>query len=352
VYPDFDVHLTDSGTSALLLALEFAFTTLREGPGTPTLVAVPAYACPDIATAVIGARGRMVLYDTDPATLMPDWESVRGAMKAGARVVVVAHLFGRVIDLAPAAALAAEFGALVVEDAAQHAGGTIHGVRGGAQGTLGVLSFGRGKGLNAGGGGALLSRRGTLQRVPESTMSLGLRQLVQAALSDVLSHPLLFSIPASIPAFGVGATTYREPQAPGGIPATVAALLIEAIRCEPSALRQRRERERRMLDALDQSSRPEFQLPSRCEGSGALRTPVLLAPAFVASHPHCRALGIARSYPRTLADYRAVGDALHPSSSRLTGAALLAERTYTLPTHRHVGDEEFARIVALLTRPA
>jgi hypothetical protein len=162
----------------------------------------------------------------------------------------------------------------------------------------------------------------------------------------------LFTIPAQVPALGVGATTYRAPHAPAGIPATVAALLIEAVRRETIELRQRRERERRMLEWLAEVNRPDVQVPSRSEGSGALRTPVLLAPAFVASHPQSRALGVARSYPRTLADYREVVDVLHATASRLPGANLLAERTYTLPTHRHVGEEDLARLFALFTRRA
>ena len=42
------------------------------------------------------------------------------------------------------------------EDAAQEAGATLHGRRLGSFGDLSVLSFGRGKGVTGGGGGALL----------------------------------------------------------------------------------------------------------------------------------------------------------------------------------------------------
>jgi hypothetical protein len=46
--------------------------------------------------------------------------------------------------------LAAQAGAVVVEDAAQAAGGTLHNRPVGTQGSLAVLSFGRGKGLTGG----------------------------------------------------------------------------------------------------------------------------------------------------------------------------------------------------------
>ncbi|HET7599018.1 MAG TPA: hypothetical protein VFK09_01925, partial [Gemmatimonadales bacterium] len=55
------VLLTDSGTSALALALRAA---VRERPGA---VALPAYGCYDIATAADAAEVRFALYDIEPA---------------------------------------------------------------------------------------------------------------------------------------------------------------------------------------------------------------------------------------------------------------------------------------------
>ena len=64
-YAATDVVLTDSGTSALILALQ----ALVPAGGT---VAYPAYACIDLTAAALGAGMRVRLYDLDPATLSPD----------------------------------------------------------------------------------------------------------------------------------------------------------------------------------------------------------------------------------------------------------------------------------------
>ena len=146
------VVLTDSGTSALTLAIR----GLDSGAGRP--VAIPAYGCFDLATAVLGAGASFVLYDSDPATLGPDLDSLAKALSMGADRVVVAHLYGVPVDLLAVRALADSFGATIIEDAAQGAGASLDGMPLGSFGAAGVLSFGRGKGVTGGSGGALLLR--------------------------------------------------------------------------------------------------------------------------------------------------------------------------------------------------
>src|SRR5512141_3028016 len=83
-YGPHDLTLTDSGTSALTLALAAV-----GGPA-----AIPAFCCFDIATACDGAGVAPILYDLDPATLAPRRESLARALAAGARSVVAVHLCG------------------------------------------------------------------------------------------------------------------------------------------------------------------------------------------------------------------------------------------------------------------
>jgi len=135
------VLLTDSGTTALTAAL---LGVLRSRPGAP--IALPAYSCYDVATAAESAGAPVLFYDVDPHTLAPDHAQVRAALGDGAAAVVVAHLYGCPADLAEVNRLAAEAGAVVIEDAAQAAGATVNHRPAGTQASLAVLSFGRGKG--------------------------------------------------------------------------------------------------------------------------------------------------------------------------------------------------------------
>ena len=100
-YPGHSATLLQSGTAALQLAVALA----HQGAGAPR-VAAPAYACPDVGTAVQGAGGTLLLYDTDPATLAPDLPSLERALREGATVVVVAKAEG--MALKPASLLQPE----------------------------------------------------------------------------------------------------------------------------------------------------------------------------------------------------------------------------------------------------
>ena len=72
------VVLTDSGTSALVLALRAAVPS----GGT---VGFPAYGCVDLVAAALFAGVRIRLYDIDPATLSPDLDSVRRVVAVRSR---------------------------------------------------------------------------------------------------------------------------------------------------------------------------------------------------------------------------------------------------------------------------
>src|SRR5579862_5223764 len=211
------VALTDSGTSALILALRSQKT-----------VALPAYACVDLlaAAAFVGARVR--LYDVNPATLSPDLDSVRAALNRGVDAIVVAHMYGFPADVPGVAALAAEYGVTVVEDAAQHAAGSLNSAPLGSFGPRTVLSFGRGKGTTGGSGGALLSREPLPDWHPPRA-SAGWRDWLTTAAQTVIGRPSLYSIPASLPFLKLGETIYKEAHEPQFLSVAAASLASEAV---------------------------------------------------------------------------------------------------------------------------
>src|SRR5437899_1804453 len=82
-------------------------------------VALPAYTCYDVATAAVAVDARIALYDVDPATLAPDMASLTATLAEGARIVVVAPLYGVPVDWDAIEQCVRTFGAVAVEDAAQ-----------------------------------------------------------------------------------------------------------------------------------------------------------------------------------------------------------------------------------------
>ena len=351
-YGTADLLLTDSGTTALRLAIRGALDvglpsrasgTGGAGAGGRDAVALPAYCCPDVVTAAVGAGARVRLYDVDPATLGPDWptlEAVLGAGDVGA--VVAVHQYGIPVNVARIGRLAGAAGALVIDDAAQGFGGSIGGRPLGALGSLGVLSFGRGKGITGGGGGALLANDeaggralAAVRELPVRELPvrgrLGWPELVKLAAQWLLGRPSVYGLPAALPWLGLGETHYEEPWPPRGIARGPAAAVLANWEASLAEAETRRANAGVLADALAN----RFELPSSPvlhSTTGALRRPVLAHPgtAFTRASGF-RTAGIERGYPYLPA--LPALDTCLPEGCIYVHASRLATYLWTLPTH-------------------
>jgi dTDP-4-amino-4,6-dideoxygalactose transaminase len=331
------VALTDSGTSALTLALRLA---VRPG-GT---VAMPAYACVDLLTAAHGAGMKVRFYDVVPATLSPDLDSVRAAIARGAETIVVAHLYGYPADLPGVSAVAASSGAVVIEDAAQHAGGHLHGTRLGASGPLTVLSFGRGKGTTGGRGGALLAIDPLwAERVRGLSLGAAPRgwgDLARAGAQWLAGRPAVYGIPASIPALRLGETVFHEPHAPSALSTAAARLVTAALDRMDNDRIGRAATADRLRAALHGGHDLRVVTPIDGALSGELRVPVLDG-AHRAGLP---AHGVVRSYPRPLDREPAARGVVWPGEPASPGAREVCDTLWTLPTHAMVDEGDIMAI--------
>jgi len=341
------VLLTDSGTTALTAAL---VGVLKERAG--SAVAVPAFSCYDVATAADGAGAPVLLYDMDPHTLGPDAASLRAALRRGAGAIVVAHLYGYPVDLGEITRLAADAGAVVIEDAAQAAGATLGGRPAGGQGSLAVLSFGRGKGLTGGSGGALLAYDAVGVRLVERVRGLvgdprrGLRDLMALAAQLLLVRPNLYSLPAALPFLHLGETIYREPR-PLRAPSTASCSVLAATwTLAHRALEARRRHAARLLVELQrQPGFATIRAPDHAR-PGYLRLPVLASPMArrAVAEGAARRLGVMPGYPKPLCDLERFGGRTLNRDAAFPGSRLLAARLCTLPTHGRLSHGDLGRL--------
>ncbi|MFL5542640.1 MAG: DegT/DnrJ/EryC1/StrS family aminotransferase [Longimicrobiaceae bacterium] len=339
-----DVETTCSGTAALTLAL--AHDTPRR-PGAP--VALPAYGCFDLATAADGADRRVVLYDVDAATLQPEAGSFARALAARPSSVVMVHLFGVPVDVPALAAQVGDTGALLVEDAAQAAGARVRGRPAGAAGALSILSFGRGKGMTGGGGGALLaadSRGEALVRRARGGVGgtrAGWGDLAGAAALWALARPWLYALPSSLPFLRLGATLYRAPRPPRPLSRAAAAILSAAWEGAQAERGVRERNGRRLAAAAARAGERVFAPPAGCE-AGWLRLPVLGRGGRRAETKAARALGIMPGYPRALCDLPGFAARCVNGGDDFPGARELAGSLYTLPTHSLLSEGDLRRL--------
>lgn len=340
--------LTDCGTSALALAIRAAATA---SPGRP--VALPAYACFDLVSAALAADVPVTFYDVDPHTLAPEPTSVADALDAGVSSLVIVHQYGLRVELAPWIAAAAAAGVPLIEDAAQAWGGRWRGKPLGTHGAFGVFSFGRGKGLTGGGGGALFVNhawRGGVAAVEAATGGKA-RAAVFLAAQWLLARPALYRIPLAMPGLQLGETHFREPHAARAITRASAAVLLRTLPLQAAELEARRAVASSYAAGLrDLTDDAVPAIPGEAAESAWLRFPILAGAARDSLARQLRYLGVARGYPLALPHLPQAQSVLrHPRPT--PGAEMLAAELLTLPTHSLSSANDRRTILASLANP-
>lgn len=333
------VELFDSGTSALRLAM----TDLAGASG--GVIAVPAWGCYDILSAALGAGVPLAFYDIDPATLQPDLASLPTAPAA----MVVVHAYGVPVDVA--AVRAATPGTVIIEDAAQSWGGSLEGRPLGALGDLAVFSFGRGKGITGGRGGALawLTREGAVSAV--ATRQSGWHDVQLAAVLWLLNRPVAYGVPASMPWLRLGETIFRPPRPPAALSRAAEAMIARSLpSADEEALLRRRQAERLLQTA--RSGARVSTVPVIAGSQPAwLRLPVVAHDEQDAAtlKRDGRRLGIAGGYPRDLPSVARELGATIVGPVPSGGAQMLARRLVTVPVHGLLAEPDLAELERLLS---
>ncbi|MBO0860853.1 MAG: aminotransferase class V-fold PLP-dependent enzyme [Chloracidobacterium sp.] len=144
-------ELCCSGT----FAIELALRALQIGPGDEVILA--GYDFIGNFNDVVAVGARPVLIDLDPDNWNLNPELIAEATGPNTRAVLVSHLHGGMVQMKRVVEIARAHGLRVIEDACQTPGALVDGRKAGTWGDAGVISFGGGKLLSAGRGGALLT---------------------------------------------------------------------------------------------------------------------------------------------------------------------------------------------------
>ena len=152
-----EAMLCSSGTIAVELALRGA------GVQADSEVVLAGYDFPGNFRAIEAIGARPVLVDVVPNGWVLNAEQLADALTPQTSAVIVSHLHGQVADLEQIQAVIRDHNlsggrqVILVEDACQVPGGSLHGKPLGSWGDVSALSFGGSKLLSAGRGGAILT---------------------------------------------------------------------------------------------------------------------------------------------------------------------------------------------------
>ncbi len=340
------VALTSSGTAALAFALK-ALKALR-----PERVEVilPAYTCPNVLSAVVLAGLRPVLCDVSPEGTGLEADGLRRALGPATLAVVAVHLLGIPANVDEVAAAVRKQGAFLVEDAAQAFGNESGGRRLGTLGDVGVFSFGRGKPLTLGAGGAVVTASDEIAealRGEEWGLDSGGfgGHLARALLYGAFFRPGLYWLPRALPFLHLGETIFSLDIPLGGMNDFTAALGARLLPRYEAAREERSRRAEALLERLA-DGRTVTPLGSPGKGNAHLRLPLLVEEGrrdeLLARLGRLGATGM---YPVPLDEQP--GTAPHLGGRREAGfpnAKRLSRSLLTLPLHGYLREGDLREI--------
>ncbi|MFE3449386.1 DegT/DnrJ/EryC1/StrS family aminotransferase [Nonomuraea sp. NPDC059194] len=153
------------------LGLFAALRGLGVGPGDEVIV--PAYTFVASATSVLLTGATPVIVDVDPVDLHLSAAATEAAITSKTVAIMPVHLAGSPANMDAFNALAARYGLVVVEDAAQAHGAAYHDRPVGGLGDAGVYSFQASKAMTAGEGGLIVCRDESAYEAIWSVCNLG-----------------------------------------------------------------------------------------------------------------------------------------------------------------------------------
>ena len=194
-----------AGDALACLSVRSAFDLLLSAVDLPagSEVLVSAVTIPGMVRILEGHGLTAVPVDLDPATLAPRIDLLDRLITDRTRAVLVAHLFGGRLDLAPFVKACRDHGLLLIEDCAQSFGGP--GDTGTAAADASLFSFGPIKTATAFGGGlvrvrdpGVLARMRQLQATwPVQTRAAFAGRVARSAALVLLQHPLVYGLTAA-----------------------------------------------------------------------------------------------------------------------------------------------------------
>jgi perosamine synthetase len=343
--------LTSSGKAALWLVL---MSMHRERPDKDEVI-LPDYTCWTVPSAVVRAGLKVKAVDIEQHTLGLDPEKTREAITPRTLAVVVTHLFGMPSQITKIETICRDKGVFLVDDAAQAYGALVDGKYVGSFGDAGVLSFGRGKNITTGNGGAAVIRHTGLQKHAEKIAAempvagSSTTDKLQMAVYKLFFSRHLFWIPAGLPFLKLGETVYdtnfdislmSPDRAARGARMLGQYFDILTARQNVAAAYRERLGGAARLNVLDHAQNAV---------SADLRFPVVLADTSKRERVlrDGRQFGITAMYPDTVSSVAALKPSLVASGPGPV-ARLVADRLITLPTHFGITKVDIDRICRFL----
>jgi dTDP-4-amino-4,6-dideoxygalactose transaminase len=308
-------------------------------------ILVPGYTCYSVAAAVAKANLKISVYDLDPKTLQPDLVSLEKIISEKTLAIIVQHLFGKLTPMDEIKRIAQRRSVYLIEDAAQ-AFGKIDNVIPGSLGDFGLLSFGRGKPLPVGGGGALVSHHYSdiFNKIQLDSKEKGRKQVALFALTQIVSRPAFYWIFETLP-FGLGKTVFNPDFQVKGMSDALEKVLVNAF-----SFLDRLDSHRKFIASIYKRNvkSAHMILINDKNTAASPRFPVLAKNGNLPLE--LQRLGVRRLYPNALNREAKIIPFITNHYESLNGAKTLARELVSLPTHHLIDDTKAEKIAYKLNQ--
>jgi dTDP-4-amino-4,6-dideoxygalactose transaminase len=350
-FSPFRPRLYQSGTAALSAAI-LACVNLSDHRAQDTEIIIPAYACPDLVSAILYAGAKPVLVDLEPNSPQLSISQLKGSITENTVAVIAVNFLGLQEKATQLRQICSDHGIFLIVDSAQWFPKSIN-----TQSWVGdfnVISFGRGKPVNLLAGGAVLTTQAayhdSLLNIKQQSSGF-IRQtlkFLKIIFFNLAIHPRFYGIFIRFPGLNVGDTVYKPLTKISAMDSLHRGLIKSNIRkyqhqnsCSWKIHKKLATISNRYLIDLLPDESTEYS-------SVLLRYPILIRDTAIKDEflRQTKDFGVSVFYPRPLNEIPGLEGILQ--SQAFPNASEFADYLVTLPTHEHVDDELIDRIMDIL----
>ncbi|MCP4266778.1 MAG: DegT/DnrJ/EryC1/StrS aminotransferase family protein, partial [Candidatus Brocadiaceae bacterium] len=201
-----------SGTAALSAAIA-ASIEVNGGVAEDPEIILPAYACPDLVSAVLYAGAKPVLVDLEEDSSYLSLDELSQAISVKTVAIIAVNFLGISERVKELRAICEKQNLLLIVDSAQWF--PVHRLQDEWSGDFNIISFGRGKPVNLLHGGAVITSdhiyHDKLQaKTPAPSGNIEhLKQILKIIIYNIVIQPVVYGVVTLIPGLNIGTTIFR-----------------------------------------------------------------------------------------------------------------------------------------------
>ena len=344
----------NSGTAALAASI-LACKKLKPAISSPEIL-VPAYACPDLISAIVYAKAIPVLIDLECASPNMSIECINSTISENTIAIIAIRSFGLNENFEALADITKKHEITLIEDSAQ--GFPSQNMSTYWHGDFIILSFGRGKPVNLMGGGAILTKDEKLCNllpIPLATSNSIIKNIkykLKLFLYNKSIRPFIYSLITKIPGINIGQTIYKPLEEITHINTATKYLLSSNFHSYKNKVNCQKKYQALLKKCNDTLL---VDLPTKLShdmNQPLLRYPILIRNSSTRNriYKKLKPYGASIMYKSPLYIIENISLDIKNSNSNYPNATLFAEQLLTLPTHEGVTQNSIKCIEEILSQ--